>query len=190
MKKFMPLFLTALLAVACNSIDGQLNVTKEFKLLNLSNQQTTINLGSYNADIQVNSKNRLTLRLNKDNNQKYNFNFNGNIPSNGTFEVPSNVSGQPVDLSGVVNTKISETPLKQTYQTCTYQIQYCQPGPQGPICGIQTVWGRQWITSFDRITEKNITLLVRAVGTKEDSADFHGDVTYVDNIIMNQSPCM
>jgi hypothetical protein len=190
MKYLLSLAILSLVFVGCDRIEGQLNITKEFKLINNRGVTSTLSVGTYNADITANSKTKFTLRLNNDTNQKYVFNHSGNIPQNGTFKVESSASGQPVNLTGTVSTKITETSVQQKYETCTYQVQVCNQTPNGPVCTMQTHFGNQWTRFFDRQTDQNVTLSVNEVNATEQSADFHGNLSYVDRIILSQTNCM
>ena len=190
MKYLLSLALVSLVLVGCDRIEGQLNITKEFKLINNRGVATTLAVGTYNADIDSNSKTRFTLRLNNDSNQKYVFNHSGNIPSNGNFKVESKVSGQPVDLNGTVTTRVTESQVQQRFETCSYQVQICQQTPNGNVCTLQTRFGNQWTRYYDRQTDKNVTLSVSEANATEQSADFHGNVSYIDRIILSQTACM
>ena len=163
MKFLTAILLATIFLVGCERIEGQLNITKELKL--------------------VNSKGK-----------KYIFIHNGNIPDNGTFAISSKVSGQPVDLLGDVKTVQTNSEIRDTTQSCTYQESYqvCHPMPQGgQRCTneTRTVQGREWIRYYDRLTTQNVNLSVREVSTTVEVADFHGDLSYTDRIIINQSGC-
>lgn len=194
MKFLAPLVLFALLFSACEKIEGQLNVTREFKLKNSKGDTHLIRVGTYSADIKPKTKDKITLRLNNDSDEKFIFRHEGNIPDNGTFTIPSSVSGQPVDLNGSVVTTVSNSEIRETVESCTYTepVQVCYPAPQGGVnCTIQhrTVYGRQWIQYYDRQTFKNVHLNVMSSGSSLNSADFHGDIAYSDRIILRQSMC-
>jgi hypothetical protein len=55
---------------------------------------------------------------------------------------------------------------------------------------MQTHFGNQWTRFYDRQTDQNVTLSVSEVNSTEQSADFHGNVSYVDRIILSQTNCM
>lgn len=194
MKLIMPVILAAFLLVGCEKIEGQLNITKDLKLKNNKGDTHLLRVGTYSADIKANTSKKITLRLNNDADEKFVFNHNGNIPDNGAFNIPSSVSGQPVDLTGSVVTNVSETGTRETTQSCTYQepVQVCYPMPQGGMsCSVQyrTVYGQQWIRYYDRLTTKNVILSVKAAAAADESADFHGDITFADRIVIGQSSC-
>jgi len=192
-------FLTAILMatvflVGCERIEGQLNITKELKLVNSKGKKQLIKVGTYSADLTATSSKKITLRLNDNSNEKYIFNHNVNIPDNGTFAIGSKVSGQPVDLSGEVKTVQTNSEMRETTQSCTYNETYqvCYPMPNGgQRCTneTRTVQGRQWIRYYDRYTTQNVNLSVKEVSTAVEVADFHGDLSYTDRIIVRESSC-
>lgn len=195
MKIFMSLTLAAILLVGCEKIEGQLNITKDLKLVNSKGITHLLKVGTYTADISANTSKKITLRLNNDSNEKFIFVHNGNIPDNGTFSIGSKVSGQPVDLTGDVKTAVTNSETRQGTESCMYQVpeQVCYPsGPNGAMtCTIQyrTVSGMQWITFYDRQTTKNVNLSVKPAAATEESADFHGDIAYAERIITSSSGC-
>lgn len=194
MKFFMPVILAAFLMVGCEKIEGQLNITKELKLKNSKGDTHLLRVGTYTADIKANTKKKITLRLNNDSDEKFIFSHDGNIPDNGAFNIPSKVSGQPVDLSGSVATNIANSPTREGTESCTYQEAYqvCYPMPNGGMnCSVQyrTVYGTRWIRYYDRQTTKNVNLSVKAANATEESADFHGDISFVERIVIGQTGC-
>lgn len=195
MKFLMPVFVAAILLVGCEKIEGQLNITKDLKLVNSKGDTHLLKVGTYSADINAKTSKKITLRLNNDSDEKFVFAHNGNIPDNGTFTITSKVSGQPVDLSGDVKTSVTDSATSQGSESCTYQVpeQVCYPtGPYGGMsCSIQyrTVYGMQWITFFDRTTSKNVNLSVKVAGSADESADFHGNIAFSERIVTNSSGC-
>ncbi len=190
----MPTLLAALFLVSCEKIEGQLNITKDLKLVNSKGVTHLLKVGTYSADIQANTSKKITLRLNNDSDEKFNFSHDGNIPSNGPFTISSKMSGQPVDLSGDVKTTTTNSEVRESNQSCTYQrpVQVCFPIPQGGVsCTVQyqTGFGYQWTRYYDRETNKTVNLSVKAMSSVDESADFHGDITFVDRVVLNQSEC-
>ena len=194
MKFLSAIFLASIFLVGCERIEGQLNITKELKLVNSKGNKQIIKVGTYSVDLAATSSKKISLRLNDNSKEKYVFIHNGNIPNNGTFAISSKVSGQPVDLSGDVKTVQTNSEIRETTQSCTYQIIYkvCVPLPQGgQKCSneTRTVHGREWIRYFDRLTTQNVNLSVKEVSTPVEVADFHGDLSYIDRIITHKSRC-
>lgn len=196
MKKLLSLLAVAALFAGCEKIEGQLNITKDVKLVSSKGESRTLKVGTYSADIKANTSKKITLRLNNDSNEQYAFNVpNGSLPSNGAFSYKSATVGQPVDLSGNVVTTSQDSSRRQTSESCQYQrpVQVCAPTPNGGMtCSIQyqTVFGQRWIQYYDRTTTKDITLSIAAANATEESAQFQGATTWVDRIVLSQTQCM
>jgi hypothetical protein len=196
MKQFLALIFGALLLVGCDKIEGQLNISKDIKLVSSKGVSRTLKVGTYTADIKANTKKKITLRLNNDADEKYVFNIpDGSIPSNGSFTATSDVVGQPVDLFGNVKTVVSNSDRKQVFESCQYQetVQVCYPtGPNGQVsCSIQmqTRFGSRWVTYYDRTTQKDIELSIHAAKSSDESAQFVGDALWIDRIVLNETQC-
>jgi hypothetical protein len=195
MKTILPLIAAAALFVGCERIEGQLNVSKELRLENSRGNSRTIRVGTYSADIKANTKKKITLRLNNEGDEKYEFNIpNGSIPTNGTFSYRSATVGQPVDLSGSVVTNVTESGIGQTTESCQYQypVQSCRPLPNGGMsCSthMETRFGTRWIRYFDRTTAKDVILSIAVANTNEEAAQFTGHATTIERIVINASQC-
>ena len=194
MKIFMPIILTAIFLVGCERIEGQLNITKDLKLINSKGSAHLLKVGTYNADLLTNSSKKITLRLNDDSAEKYIFNDNGNIPDNGPFSISSKVSGQPVDLSGDVAKVQTDSEIRYSTDSCTYEqpVQVCRRLPKGGTdCTVvyRTVNGTQLTKYFDRNTIQTVNVSVKKVSSSEESADFHGDISYTDRVVISQTIC-
>lgn len=195
MKLLLPVMLIALSLVGCVKIEGQLNISKDLKLVNSKGVAHLLKVGTYSADIDAQSSKKFTLRLNNDSDEKFVFSHSGNIPNNGPFSISSKVSGQPVDLNGDVATVVKNSNTQSATQSCTYQVavQVCYPDSRGGrICQIEyrMAYGTQWINFYDRETNQHVNLNVNAVNSPDVSADFHGDLGYVERIITNETRCM
>jgi len=195
MKNLMPLLFVAIFFAGCEKIEGQLNVTNDVKLRTTKGVVRAVRAGSYDADIKANTKKKITLRLNNDSDEKYEFNIpDGSIPSNGSFSYKSNVVGQPVDLTGTVATQVTDSERRQTNESCQYQepVQVCFPIPQGGMsCSVryETRFGYRWIQYYDRTINKDVTLSIAAANTTEESAQFLGHAKWIDRIILSQTQC-
>ena len=195
MKILLPLIAVATILVGCERIEGQLDVSKDVKLVNTKGSSKTIRVGTYSADIKANTKKKITLRLNNDRDEKFEFNIpNGSIPTNGSFFYGSAVVGQPVNLSGTVATVVTDSERRQTTESCQYQnpVYRCRPGPQNDtICNIEmeTRFGIRWIEYFDRTTDKDVNLSIAVVNTNDEAAQFNGNTKWVDRIVTNSSQC-
>lgn len=195
MKILLPLIAAAFLFVGCERIEGQLNVTKDVKLQNSRGNSRTIRVGTYSADIKANTKKKITLRLNNESDEKYEFNIpNGSIPTNGSFSYKAAVVGQPVDLSGTVKTDVTETGIKQGTESCQYQqpVQVCHPLPNGGMtCSthMETRFGTRWIQYFDRTTDKDVILSIAVANTNEEAAQFNGNAKWTERVVTSATSC-
>ena len=195
MKTLLPLLVAAVLFTGCEKIEGQLNVSQDLKLKNSRGNSRVVRVGTYSADIKANTKKKITLRLNNDRDEKFEFNVpDGSIPTNGSFSYKSSVVGQPVDLSGTVQTVVTESGIGQTTESCQYTVpvQHCFPLPNGGVsCSthMETRFGTRWIQYFDRTTNKDVNLSIAAANTNVESAQFNGNARWVERIVMNASVC-
>jgi hypothetical protein len=197
MKTLLAVLGATLFFTSCVKIEGQLNITQDTKLKTTKGVVKTVAVGTYTADIKANTKKKITLRLNDNADEKFEFNVpDGSIPANGTFKVLSNVVGQPVDISGNVVTVVTNSERKQTTESCQYQeaVQVCYPNgnPGGGVtCSIQyqTRFGTKWVSYYDRRTDKDLTLSILKAGASEESGQFQGDVAWIDRIVLNETQC-
>lgn len=197
MKYLMPLLLAAAFLVGCERLEGQLNITKDLKLVNSKGDTHLLRVGTYSADLRQSTfGKKIVLRLNNDADEKFNFLIpeGSQIPRNGTFKYSSVQIGQNVDLIGTVRTVSSDGPVRESVQQCTYTepVTICYPGPQGqPVCSTQmrTVYGQQWMRYYDRTSSQDVVLSIAAPASTEESAQFTGANTWVDRIVISQMPC-
>ncbi len=197
MKTLFALLFSTLIFTGCEKIEGQINITKATNLRNSKGVVKSVAVGTYTADIKANTKKKITLRLNNDSNEKFEFNVpDGSIPSNGAFSVKSSVVGQPVDLSGNIVTVVTNSERRQTTESCQYQeaVQVCVPSgtPGGGVtCSIQyqTRYGSRWITFYDRRTDKDVTLSIAPAGSTEESGQFQGDIAWIERVELSSTQC-
>ena len=195
MKNLLPLLVTVLLFVSCERIDGQLNVSKDVRLKNTKGNSITIRVGTYTADIKANTKKKITLRLNNEKDEKYEFNIpNGTLPTNGPFSYKSAVVGQPVDLAGSVATIVTDSGIKETTESCQYQepVRICYPMPGGGrecYTQMEPRFGTRWIQYFDRTTDKDVILSIKVVNTNDEAAQFNGHGKSIEKIVTRATSC-
>lgn len=194
----MPVLLVAaFLFVGCERIEGQLNITKDLKLVNSKGDTHLLRVGTYSADLRQSTfGKKIVLRLNNDADEKFNFLIpeGSQIPNNGTFKYTAAQIGQKVDLTGTVRTVSTDGPVREAVQQCTYTepVTVCYPGPQGQqICSTQmrTVYGQQWMRYYDRTSHQDVLLSIAAAGSADESAQFTGNASWVDRIVISQMPC-
>ena len=194
MKCMISVLLLASLLVSCEKIEGQLNVTKDIKLQAANSGKHLIRIGTYTADIKANTSKKVTLRLNNDNNEKFNFTLpdHAKIPDNGTISFTSKQIGQPADLKVAMKTDVTNGPTQEAYLSCIYQIpvRVCSPDPRiGCTIQYQTMYGHQWARFYDQTVSKDVTLCLTEPNATEDSASFVGNLTTTNRIVISESPC-
>lgn len=199
MKYLMPVLLAAaFLLVGCERLEGQLNITKDLKLVNSRGDTHLLRVGTYSADLRTSTfGKKIVLRLNNDADEKFNFLIpeGTKIPNNGSFKLTSAQIGQKVDLLGTVKTVSTDGPVREAVQQCTYTepVTVCVPtGPNGQVsCSTQmrTVYGQQWMRYYDRTNHQDVVLSIAAAGAAEESAQFTGANSWVDRIVLSQMPC-
>jgi hypothetical protein len=198
MKLLLPtLIAAALLVIGCDRLEGQLNISKDLKLVNSKGDTHLLRVGTYSADLRQSTfGKKIVLRLNNDADEKFNFSIPGSqIPSNGTFKYSAAQIGQNVDLTGTVKTVSSDGPVREDVQQCTYSepVTVCYPtGPQGQVsCSTQmrTVYGQQWTRYYDRSNHQDVVLSIAAAGTTDESAQFSGNTSWIDRVVISQMPC-
>lgn len=191
MKNLFPLLVTAFLFAGCEKIEGQLNVTKELQLKTSKGSLKTLREGTYSADIRAVSSKKITLKLDDD--TKYPFSVPKGIPDNGSFSYKSATIGQPVDISGVVATKVTDSNRRQTTESCEYReaVRVCTNTPKGEVCSIQyqTRYGIQWVEYFDRRIDRDVNLSIAPAGTNSESAHFQGENSWIERIIVSEGQC-
>ena len=201
MKYLASFFAMSLILVGCNKLDGQLNVTTAFNLKNSNNENKTLALGTYTANLSQSAfGKRIKLQLNnatKDStNDEFDFTIpkNVKIPDQGNFKLTSKQIGQNVDLNGAVDTKVTDSDTKTIYTQCTYTQPYtvCSSDGRGhQVCSTyyRTIYGSQWQTFFDRSVDQNIDMQITLPGKTDSVADFKGELSTIQRIVTNQTPC-
>lgn len=192
MKKLALLSLLSLFFVACEKLDGTLNVVDSLTLKSSKGNQITIKPGGYNTELKINSSKKITLNLLD---SKFEFNIpKGTLPDNGEFSLKSAVSGQSVDIKGIVKTVVTKSEIRQTHQSCTVNmpVRICYPVPQGgQECRTeyQPRPGIQLIAYYDQRTDRDVTLNISKAKMTEIAADFFGQASYMQRIVVNQGMC-
>ncbi len=147
--------LTSLALIACDPINGTLQVAQSFTALAGSSSQQncgqenpncgaswgkhqiTITPGSYNMSVES-GRNDLQIDLKGANlSEKLELTIPAGkqIPDSGRVTLTSQETGQPFDLEAVINTDVQDSAKTNGYETCqvSYQEQVCAPtGDGGP----------------------------------------------------------
>lgn len=126
MKKLVPLLLLSLFAMACDDLEGTIQVQSP---LTLKTKKETITLspGTKNAKLDLDEGDReIEIKFKdsngKDKEAKVKFPAGTVIPKySGSFTIESGKSGQNFTLNGTVNTDVREGNSISTTESCTYQ---------------------------------------------------------------------
>jgi PBP1b-binding outer membrane lipoprotein LpoB len=198
MKFIISLSTIALLIVGCNKLEGQLNVTTDFKLKSSKGDMNTISVGTHNADLDKKSlSKKIVLRLNNNSDEKYEFKIpdGAKIPSNGNFSLKSSEIGQAVDLNGAVDTQVTRSQTRDEFQSCTYTEPYTVCSPSGPngqtVCQtyMRTVNGSQWVRYYDEYIDQKISMSITPVGSTTSAGEFIGTASNVQRVVVSQTGC-
>ncbi len=119
--------LTAVILTGCDfELDGDIKVAQTLTLKNDKNKAVTMVPGAYKTEVEYKKKkNRLELDL-KVNGKKQEFLFA--LPAGfefpkkgGSFVIPAQVSGQPLDFGGHLTVAESDSEEMSGYESCSYQ---------------------------------------------------------------------
>lgn len=134
------------MTVSCVNLEGRLNVNqvmpaeKKGGFLNLQRKTIQIQPGNYQANLKVNNSKSFTLKLKTDKEGEADIlipiksDKDFSIPRNGNVIIRGSEIAQPFDLSGVIETNITESEQTKTTESCTFQRsenhcdKICSPG--------------------------------------------------------------
>lgn len=196
MKKLIGLISLALLMVACDRIEGTLTLNDEVTLVNTKGKTKTIAVNTYKADMKLKSKKSLTLRLENDSAEQYEFKIPSNkpVPNNGEFAFSAKEVGQSVDVAGFVKTNSSRSNVQTAYEMCQYTDYQtvCNSGPDGRVvCSTVPVMrqGQELVRFYIETTVKNISMQIKLPGSETSSGDFNGDIAYSQKVYTEKWGC-
>lgn len=215
MKNVMALIALSVMSVSCINLNGRLDVNqvltakKKGGFLNLQTKTVQIQPGSYQADLKVNSARSFTLKLKADkegNNDilipiKSQKDFS--LPTNGNVIIRGSEIAQPFDLSGVIETNVSESSQVRTTESCTIQRtenhcdKICTGGtPSNPphcdiVCRdvLVTFEGSRFVEYHTRYTQRNLKADLVDTENKSVLASFSGAGTDADRITDYYGEC-
>ncbi len=200
LRKFLVGALCTLAVVACSkTIDGVLKNT-EALTFNLKKGTTTLPVGQWEAALKFPNKKEVKLEVTIPN-QKKALEVSFKVPKgsplpqeNGSFELSSQLSGQPYDAAGSVNTTHVDSEEKWGWENCTYQAQReeCYISGNQHVCRLvyYTVHGRQDVRYFDRHTTQVVHFNLMSPGNKvKNAGGFEGVEQYSNRVITHQGFC-
>ncbi|MCB0343261.1 MAG: hypothetical protein H6626_02335 [Pseudobdellovibrionaceae bacterium] len=196
-----------LLLVSCNTISAPLVVEKAFSLRDSFGNLVKVDRGEWEATATMTRDDRFRLDIDLDSNdpfppgednpdESYSFEFRvpaGNeLPSeNGSFYLPSAESGQPVDVSGELQTTRWRSDLRRGYEWCDYSCQeYICYGNND--CGWRwtTCRGQRYVEYYTNYMKREFQFKVLPPGKSEvTNARFEGSQTGAHNDYIHQGMC-
>ncbi len=190
MKKLM-IATTLLVLSSCVDLTGQLKVFKSFKVKSDS-QLVTVNEGQYKTKLDI-KKNRTKITLeNSSNKIKFEIktSTSNSLPQNGPFELRSTEINQPFNILGQVETKISRSGTKSTYQSCRYQETVTNCTPQGCVTQIVDKFGQQRIDYYDEVKDQKVNFnITDEVDTNLVNAEFVSHSQISQRVIVREDRC-
>ncbi len=190
MKKLM--IATALfLLSSCVDLTGQLKVLKSFNIKSGS-QLVVVKEGQYKNKLDI-KKNRIKATLENSSN-KINFEIktgtSNSIPENGKFELRSTEISQPFNILGQVETKVSRSGTKSTFQSCRYMSNETYCTPQGCITRPVERYGQQRIDYYDEVKDQKVNFnITDEIDLNSTHAEFSSQSQTSRRVIVREGFC-
>jgi hypothetical protein len=209
MKNAMMLLGVLLLSTSCLTIDGRLVVSEAFTVkkksgfLNLKTKEQLVAANSYSASLKVKSDKNYNLELKGGSLGEIQIPIkaesNLNMPYDGAFNISHEKINQPFDISGVIDTDVSEYGYTDTVESCTWNVteKKCdkvlikETGKYDIICKdeITTFHGRRDISYHYRQVVRDLSLDFMKAGSTGVIAHFTGRNQDTDKITDHYSEC-
>ena len=190
MKKLL-VVTTLFLLSSCVDLTGQLKVFKSFKVKSDS-QLVTVNEGQYRTKLDI-KKNRTKVTLeNSSNKIKFEIktSTSNSLPQNGPFELKSTEINQPFNILGQVETKISRSNTKSTFESCRYQDTQTYCSPQGCVTQIVDRFGQQRIDYYDEVKDQKVNFdITDEVDMNLINAEFSSQSQTARRVIVREDRC-
>ena len=183
---------TTLLALSsCVDLTGQLKVFKSFKVKSNS-QVVTVTEGQYKTKLDI-KKNRTKVTL-ENSSSKIKFEIrtstSNSIPQNGSIELKSTEINQPFNILGQVETKVSRSGTKSSYESCTYRDTQTICTPQG--CVVQTIdrFGQKNIEYYDEYTDQKVDFnITNEISVDDIFGEFNSQSRSARRVIIREGRC-
>lgn len=201
MKTLIALAALSFLSVSCVKLEGNLNVEqtltakKRGGFLNLKLKTFEIQPGNYHAQLKVNNSKSFTLKLKSDKEGEADILIpiksekDFALPSNGNVVIRGNEISQPFDVSGTINTKITNSSIERSTEECSLERRervcdrVCTPSsiPNGPYyCTVScrdviwTIPGTRFVEYHNKYTERDLWAELLDSESKAVKATFRG----------------
>jgi hypothetical protein len=198
--KMMMLPVIALLAMACDEIDGTTTVKRPviYNLKPGSAEKSQIPPGNYKTVIERKKDTLIQIELKGPSKKEYEVKLSVpkdlDLPENGNLTLPAAMTGQPFDVFVDVLKTVERSQRYQEWQSCTYQEQerFCYVDNQGrQRCEYRYVtrWGHQYVEYFFRETSKQIRVDLGSDQESESLAHFYSEKRWREKIIVREDLC-
>jgi hypothetical protein len=193
------LLLLSAMSASCVNLDGRLDVKQTMTakrksgFLHLKTKDVVIQPDLYAAELKINGDKSFTLKLEGHNKillpikSKNDF----NVPANGTITISHNDINQPFDLTGRIETDITNSDSRREIEDCTWTVKenHCKKVcTKEDTCHAEcadveiTMHGQRVVEFHYRTTHRDLGMDLLQVGSREVLASFHGTNDDVDQI--------
>lgn len=220
MKKQMILILGILfLSTSCIDLDGRMNVVESLEVkaktgfLKLKKQTTTISPGYYKAELKLKSSKNANIKLSGNGMKPITIalksDYKLNIPANGRFEIRGSEVGQPINIQGQIQTRVSEYGHASGTESCSYTqrrtqcLPVCQNvvvhGRHGSytvsqcnnVCSehIVNIYGYKHVSYHYKQIDRNVSLEFMRENSTYVAATMDGSSSDTNRIVTSESSC-
>ena len=223
MRNLIGILVLSFLSVSCMEVDGTLDVRQDMTFKNVKiesnsrKQNMTVPAGRYQAQLEFDSKDKVTLEIKDFYKNRTDIDIEFEIPKgsgipqdNGTFFLTAAEVDQPYDVSGEVDTDITRSTQRRDQEQCTYTDyerrcqrvcqNICRTRPDGRrVCRQRcenrcrnvrvTRWGWRDIDYHVRTENKDYEVEILQPGTNTTAALFVGNYRKSQTIVDYRGMC-
>lgn len=183
--------ISVLSLTGCEDIPGVLNVVKDFNVI-VKGKNKTISQGSHDTSLDFKRNKVIASIKTGDKTDKIEISVpqGAQIPNNGNFELKSAQTGQPFDILGAVQTKVTDSRRYSGMETCQKQEYQTICDPKGCHVVPVTRQGNRQIEFFYRDTDQAMQFDMTAVAELNNKyAHFDGRVRYTEKVVTYEGMC-
>lgn len=194
MKRFLSvgLLVTAALAMTgCEDLPGVLIVTKNFNVL-VKGKEKKVPAGQHETSLDFKKDRVVATIKTADGNLKVELAVpkGAQIPDNGNFELRSSQTGQPFDILGAVQTKVTNSPTQTGYEACQVQDYTHICDPRGCHAVPIVRQGNRFIEFYFRDTDRAMQFDMTAISNVQDKySRFDGRSQTREKVLIRTGPC-
>lgn len=197
MKKLTVLMFAVLLLTGCEEYKGYLNLNQTIEL-KVDDKNFTIPAGERPATLKRNSKKKIKLHVNVDGEgHKVSFKVpkDFEVPEEGEFFLPSDITQQPVDLAGLVSTSQTQTEEHSSVESCSYSVReyFCRRYKGNTYrcwCEYRSYYdGDRRVRYYYNIKESGLQIDLLQPGSENSYGSFDGRAEEKEKVYTYQSTC-